>query len=215
MIKVAPSLLAANFATLAQEVKRMEEAGADLFHVDVMDGHFVPNLTIGPMIVQAIRESTSLPLDVHLMIKEPEKFVERFAKAGSNGLTIHVEASGKQTPSLLRKIRSMGLKAGLALSPDTPLAKAVPFLSQVDLVLLMTVHPGFGGQSFIPSVLPKISQLRELFKGDIEVDGGINAQTAKEAVSKGANVLVAGTYLFRAPDPKEAIQNLRRLESQK
>ena len=215
MIKVAPSLLAANFATLAQEVKRMEEAGADLFHVDVMDGHFVPNLTIGPMIVQAIRGSTSLPLDVHLMIQSPEKFVERFAKAGSSGLTIHVEASGKQTPSLLRQIRSMGLKAGLALNPDTPLSKAAPFLSQVDMVLLMTVHPGFGGQSFIPSVLPKISQLRELFKGDIEVDGGINAETAAQAVSKGANVLVAGTYLFRAPDPKEAIQNLRRSESQK
>ena len=215
MIKVAPSLLAANFATLAQEVKRMEEAGADLFHVDVMDGHFVPNLTIGPMIVQAIRESTSLPLDVHLMVQSPERFVERFAKAGSNGLTIHVEAAGKQTPALLQKIKGMGLRAGLALNPDTPLAKAAPFLSQVDMVLLMTVHPGFGGQAFIPSVLPKISQLREIFKGDIEVDGGINAQTAAQAVEKGANVLVAGTYLFRAPDPKEAIQNLRRSESQK
>ena len=209
MIKIAPSLLAANFASLAQEVKKMETAGADLFHVDVMDGHFVPNLTIGPMVVRSIRESTSLPLDVHLMIKEPERFVEPFARAGSNGLTIHVEASGKQTPALLQKIKGLGLRSGLALNPGTPLAKVVPFLSQVDMVLLMTVHPGFGGQSFITSVLPKIAQLRALFKGDIEVDGGINAQTARQAVEKGANVLVAGTYLFRAADPKEAIQSLR------
>ena len=210
MIKIAPSLLAANFATLAQEVRRMETAGADLFHVDVMDGHFVPNLTIGPVIVQAIRDSTSLPLDVHLMIKEPERFVEQFAKAGANGLTIHVEAAGKKTPALLQKIKGLGLRAGLALSPQTPLSKAIPFLSQVDLVLVMSVHPGFGGQSFIPSVLPKVSQLREIFKGDIEVDGGINAQTAKQAVERGANILVAGTYLFRAEDPKEAMMNLRR-----
>ena len=209
MIKIAPSLLAANFASLAQEVKKMETAGADLFHVDVMDGHFVPNLTIGPMVVRSIRDSTSLPLDVHLMIKEPERFVEAFAKAGSNGLTIHVEASGKQTPALLQKIKGLGLRSGLALNPGTPLAKVVPFLSQVDMVLLMTVHPGFGGQSFITSVLPKIAQLRALFKGDIEVDGGINAQTARQAVEKGANVLVAGTYLFRAEDPREAILSLR------
>ena len=209
MVKIAPSLLAANFANLSQEVKRMESAGADLFHVDIMDGHFVPNLTIGPMVVRAIRESTSLSLDVHLMIKEPERFVEPFAKAGSNGLTVHIEACGKQTPALLQKIKALGLRAGLALNPDTPLTKAVPFLSQVDMVLLMTVHPGFGGQSFISSVLPKIAELRTLFKGDIEVDGGINAQTARQAVEKGANVLVAGTYLFRAPDPKEAILSLR------
>ena len=215
MIKIAPSLLSANFAALAQEVKKMEEAGADLFHVDVMDGHFVPNLTIGPKVVQAIRESTSVPLDVHLMVQSPDRFVEPFAKAGSNGLTIHVEAAGKQTPAILQKIKSLGLRAGLALNPDTPLSKAVPFLSQLDMVLLMTVHPGFGGQSFISSVLPKISQLRALFKGDIEVDGGINAQTAQQAVERGANVLVAGTYLFRAADPREAIQNLRRSGSQK
>ena len=214
-LKVAPSLLAANFAVLSQEVQRMESAGADLFHVDVMDGHFVPNLTIGPTVVQAVRESTTLPLDVHLMIQSPERFIERFAKAGASGLTIHVEAAGKQTPALLQKIRGMGLRSGLALSPDTPLSKAVPFLPQVDMVLLMTVHPGFGGQSFLPSVLPKIAELRVIFQGDIEVDGGINAETARQAVEKGANVLVAGTYLFKAADPKEAIQSLRKQGSQK
>lgn len=208
-LKISPSILAANFSRLAQEIAKVEKE-SDLLHVDVMDGHFVPNLTIGPMIVEAIRALTPLPLDVHLMITEPEKYLEAFAKAGSAILTIHVEAAKEKTGTLLSRIRELGLKAGLALSPDTPLSSAREYLSKADMILLMTVHPGFGGQKFIPAVLPKVEELRKIYEGDIEVDGGIDSETAGEAVRRGANVLVAGTYIFRSENPKEAIMKLRR-----
>ena len=207
-LKIAPSLLAADFSRLGPEIAKVEKE-ADLLHVDVMDGHFVPNLTIGPMVVQAIHSLTSLPLDVHLMISEPEKYLEAFAKAGSDFLTVHLEAAKEKTPALLSRIRALGLKAGLALNPETPLSEAKDYFSKADMVLLMTVHPGFGGQTFISGVLSKVEALRKNYSGDIEVDGGIDAQTAQEAVKKGANVLVAGTYIFRSESPKEAIRHLR------
>lgn len=207
-LKIAPSLLAADFSRLGPEIAKVERE-ADLLHVDVMDGHFVPNLTIGPLVVQAIRTLTSLPLDVHLMISEPEKYLEAFAKAGSQILTIHVEAAKGKTADLLSRIKALGLKAGLALSPDTPLSAAKEYFSKTDMVLLMTVHPGFGGQKFIRHVLSKVEALRKEYSGDIEVDGGIDRETAREAVEKGANVLVAGTYIFRSESPREAIQHLR------
>lgn len=207
-LKIAPSLLSADFSRLGPEIAKVEKE-SDLLHVDVMDGHFVPNLTIGPIMVEAIHSLTALPLDVHLMITEPEKYLEAFAKAGSNILTIHVEAAKEKTPDLLSRIRSLGLKAGLALSPDTPLSAAKEYFSKADMVLLMTVHPGFGGQKFIAPVLSKVEELRKIYSGDIEVDGGINHETGREAVRKGANILVAGTYVFRDKSPTEAIQRLR------
>ena len=211
-LKIAPSLLAADFSRLASEIEKVEKAGADLLHLDVMDGHFVPNLTIGPVMVKAIRALSSLPLDVHLMITDPEKYLDNFAKAGSDILTIHVEATKGKTGALLSRIREMGLRSGLALSPETPLHAAKEYLSKTDMVLLMTVHPGFGGQKFIPDVLQKVEELRKNYAGDIEVDGGIDSQTGKLAVAKGANVLVAGTYIFRSEDPKEAIRALRQCQ---
>jgi len=211
-LKIAPSLLAADFSRLASEIEKVEKAGADLLHVDVMDGHFVPNLTIGPVMVKAIRALSSLPLDVHLMITDPEKYLEHFAKVGSNILTIHVEATKGKTGTLLSRIKEMGLRAGLALSPDTPLSAAKEHLSKTDMVLLMTVHPGFGGQKFIPDVLQKVEELRKNYAGDIEVDGGIDSQTGKLAVAKGANVLVSGTYIFRSEDPQAAIRALRQCQ---
>lgn len=210
-LKIAPSLLAADFSRLSQEIQKVEKE-ADLLHLDIMDGHFVPNLTIGPMIVQAIRSLTKLPLDVHLMISEPEKYLKAFAKAGSHIVTVHVETTRNRTPEVLSRIKGMGLKAGLALSPDTPLSAAENYFSKTDMVLLMTVHPGFGGQKFIEAVLPKVEALRKNYEGDIEVDGGIDSQTAREAVLRGANVLVAGTYVFRSENPKEAIQRLRQCQ---
>jgi len=210
-LKISPSLLSADFSRLGEEIQKVEGA-SDLIHVDVMDGHFVPNLTIGPLVVRAIRQLTTLPLDVHLMIMDPEKYLEPFVKAGSNILTIHVEAAQEKTGRLLKQIRAMGLKAGLALSPDTPLEAGRKYFQEADMVLLMTVHPGFGGQKFITQVLPKIESLRKEYEGDIEVDGGIDAETAPQAVQKGANVLVAGTYIFRSQNPKEAINTLRQCQ---
>ena len=210
-LKIAPSLLAADFSRLPDEIKKVEKE-SDLLHVDVMDGHFVPNLTLGPMVVEAIRSLSTLPLDVHLMISEPEKYLEAFAKAGSHILTIHVEAAQEKTPLLLSRIQALGLKAGLALSPDTPLSAARDYFSKADMVLLMTVHPGFGGQKFIQNVLSKVEELRKNYSGDIEVDGGIDPQTGGEAVRRGANVLVAGTYIFRSDDSREAIRRLRQCQ---
>ncbi|MFH1858485.1 MAG: ribulose-phosphate 3-epimerase [Candidatus Omnitrophota bacterium] len=210
-LKIAPSLLAADFSRLEEEIKKVEK-GSDFLHVDVMDGHFVPNLTIGPMVVAAIRSLTSVPLDVHLMITHPEKYLEAFAKAGSDILTIHVEAAKEKTPQLLSRIRALGVKPGLSLNPETPLSAAKDYYMQADMVLLMTVHPGFGGQEFIRGVLPKIEELRKRYRGDIEVDGGINTETAREVVRKGANVLVAGTYIFHDPNPLEVIQKLRQCQ---
>ncbi|MBL7081754.1 MAG: ribulose-phosphate 3-epimerase, partial [Candidatus Omnitrophica bacterium] len=194
-MKIGASILAADFSNLLKEMRRVEKAGVDFFHVDIMDGHFVPNITIGPGIVANIRKSTKLPLDIHLMIERPFRFVERFQKAGADAITVHVEAVEVSTmrPQLSR-LKSKGIKVGLSLNPATPLVRIKPFLDLVDFVLIMTVNPGFGGQRFINSVLPKMRLLRKVYAGDIAVDGGITEATAKLAIKAGANILDAGTY---------------------
>jgi len=209
-IKIAASILSADFSCLDKEIKRVELAGADMIHIDVMDGHFVPNITLGPLVVKDIRRITKLPLDVHLMIKEPEKFIAAFVSAGSDMITLHIEtmsvAAIKRQASRLKK---HGLRTGVSINPGTPLSKIKGLLDFVDFVLLMTVNPGFGGQKFIRSVLPKIKKLRANYRGDISVDGGINSKTAPGIIRAGANILAAGSYIFNALDPKAAIERLR------
>ncbi|MBC8473354.1 MAG: ribulose-phosphate 3-epimerase [Candidatus Omnitrophica bacterium] len=223
-ILVAPSILSADFSKLADEIKKVEDSGADMIHIDIMDGCFVPNITIGPLIVKAVRKCTQLPLDVHLMIEAPHRFVKEFADAGADIITVHAEAyssvleKGKsrktdkidetRTKEVLAQIKRLGKKAGLSLNPDSPFCiKGV--IGDVDMILLMSVHPGFGGQSFIDRVLPKIKEARKLFSGDIEVDGGINDKNVKSVIDAGANIIVAGSYFFGAKDPKEAVRKLR------
>jgi len=212
-ILIAPSLLACDFAHLADEIQQVEAAGADWLHVDVMDGHFVPNLTIGPVVVETIRRCSRLPLDVHLMLDHPEQYVKPFLDAGAHVLTVHVEAPGVHTEGALLKtltsIRQAGARAGLSLRPGTSAEASKPFLEAVDLMLVMTVEPGFGGQAFMPEVVPKIRQLRQWFPGDLSVDGGINADTGRQCREAGANVFIAGTYVFRSPSYQQAIQSLR------
>lgn len=210
---VAPSILSADFAHLARDIERIEKAGADFVHVDVMDGHFVPNLTIGAPVVKSLRPVTRLPLDVHLMIEQPERYVEDFAKAGADYLTIHVESTSA-VESTLRRIREMKMKPGITLRPRTPLSAILPYVNQVDLVLIMTVEPGFGGQSFMADQVSKITELRQYLrdhnlKALIEVDGGINEQTAKEVID--ADVLVAGSYVFKN-DVEQAIGSLKQIQ---
>lgn len=207
---VAPSILSADFARLKEEIQAVEAAGADWIHVDVMDGHFVPNLTIGAPVVKALRKTTKLPLDVHLMIDKPERYIKDFAEAGSDYLTIHVEAS-TETESTLKQIRQLKMKPGITLRPKTPVEKLTPFLPLVDLVLVMTVEPGFGGQSFMQDQVAKIEFLRHQLdkinsKALIEVDGGINAETATKV--RGADVLVAGNFVF-GNDYQTAIARLK------
>ena len=212
---IAPSILSADFSRLGEEIAAIEKGGADWVHVDVMDGHFVPNITIGPPVVASIRKITKLPLDVHLMIQDPDKYIEKFAKAGADIITIHVETS----PHLHRSvqfIKDQGCKAGVSLNPATSLATLDHILSEVDMVLIMTVNPGFGGQEFIPSVLPKIKRLREKIseKGigvDIEVDGGVNLNTISKVAQAGGNIFVAGNAVFTTPDYGKTISELRRL----
>ncbi len=209
---ISPSILSANFANLQADVKAVEEAGADMLHIDVMDGHFVPNITIGPVVLSSLKKATKLPFDTHLMITDPEKYAEEFIKAGSQYLTFHIEAS-KAPVKLIQKIRDLGAKPGLSLKPATHIKDIIPFLSEIDLVLVMTVEPGFGGQSFMADQVDKIKELDELRKKHefsflISVDGGINAETAKICVDAGADILVAGSYIF-GKDPKLAIKNLR------
>ncbi|HEY1771106.1 MAG TPA: ribulose-phosphate 3-epimerase [Chthoniobacterales bacterium] len=214
-IIIAPSILAADFAHLESEVEKVIAAGADWLHLDVMDGHFVDNISFGPALVKTIRGLTSLPLDVHLMIERPDHFLPRFVDAGANSITVHVESESKHdVASSLGKIRAAGCRAGLTLNPATPFDLVEPHLPDVDLILIMTVHPGFGGQSFRPEMMTKVRRARELRDSlgldyDIEVDGGINAGTARLTIENGANVLVAGTSIFRAPDYAAAVRDLR------
>ena len=208
-IKVAPSLLAADFANLTKEIERVEKAGCDMLHIDVMDGHFVPNLTVGPVVVKAVRRITKLPLDTHLMIERPEKYIQSFIEAGSDHITFHAEACFGNLGECIEIVHSHAITCGVSLKPATPLSKIEDYLKDLDLVLLMTVNPGFGGQAFMPEVLAKVRQLRSQFDRDIEVDGGINKETAREAVKAGANILVAGTAIFGKENLKQAIQELR------
>lgn len=211
-IKISPSILSADFSILGDEIKSLEKAGADLIHVDVMDGHFVPNITMGPPIIKMVRKCTKLPFDVHLMISPVEKYIKAFADAGSDIITIHPEA----TDNLKRAvgtIKSLGKKAGVSLNPKTPISALMNVINDIDLILIMSVNPGFAGQSFMSEVLPKVTELRKMIndkklKIDIEIDGGINFETAPLAVKAGANILVSGTTIFSG-SLKDNIQKLR------
>ena len=211
-IKISPSILSADFSILGDEIKSLEQAGADLIHIDVMDGHFVPNITMGPPIIKMVRKCTKLPFDVHLMISPVEKYIKVFADAGSDIITIHPEA----TDNLKRAvgtIKSFGKKAGVSLNPKTPISALMDVINDIDLILIMSVNPGFAGQSFMSEVLPKVTELRKMIndkklKIDIEIDGGINFETAPLAVKAGANILVSGTTIFSG-SLKDNIQKLR------
>jgi len=213
MGKIAPSILSADFTRLGEEIKAVEKAGADYIHIDVMDGHFVPNITVGPMIVKAARRASDLPLDVHLMIENPELYIDDFVKAGSDLITVHAETV-THLHRLLGVIREAGVKVGAALNPATPLSSIEYVLEHVDMVVLMTVNPGFGGQSFIPEALPKITELKKMIvqrgmKLDIEVDGGINVKNIAQVAQAGANVFVAGNAIFGSRDYTETISMMR------
>ncbi|MCK6629111.1 MAG: ribulose-phosphate 3-epimerase [Anaerolineae bacterium] len=215
-VKLAPSILAADFARLGEQVKEAEAAGVDYIHVDVMDGHFVPNITIGPLIAQALRPVTRLPLDVHLMIEQPERYLADFARAGADILTVHVETC-PHLHRTIQQIKELGVKAGVTLNPATPLSSLEEILPEVDLVLIMSVNPGFGGQAYIPGSTAKIARLRAMLdaigsQADLEVDGGVNPATIGEVVAAGATVLVAGSAIFNQHAPVwQNVQQLRDL----
>ncbi|MGX7077092.1 ribulose-phosphate 3-epimerase [Globicatella sanguinis] len=213
-MKIAPSMLSADFTKLLAEIKEIEQYGADYLHIDLMDGNFVGNISFGPMVYQWLRPHTDLVFDVHMMVEQPERYVEMVANAGADIITVHVEAT-HHLYRVIQMIKQLGKKAGVVINPGTPVSAIEAVLSEVDLVLVMTVNPGFGGQSFIESTLTKISQLKELrsqhqFQYEIEVDGGINEMTAQQCLAAGADVLVAGSYLFNATDRQQAIESLRK-----
>jgi ribulose-phosphate 3-epimerase len=212
-IKISPSILSADFSILGEEIKSLEKAGADLIHVDVMDGHFVPNITMGPPIIKMVRRFTKLPFDVHLMISPVEKYIKAFADAGSDIITIHPEATDNLKRAVTT-IKSLGKKAGVSLNPKTPISVLMDVINEIDLILIMSVNPGFGGQSFMSEVLPKVKDLRQMInekklKIDIEIDGGINFETAPLAIKAGANILVSGTAIFAGGTLKDNILKLR------
>ena len=214
MIKIAPSILSADFSNLRQDVKKVEDCGADLLHIDVMDGMFVPNITIGAPVVKALRKHTKLPFDVHLMIENPDRHIEDFANAGSDIITVHAEAT-KHLHRTIQNIKSYGIKCGVALNPATPLEEVEWILSDIDMVLLMTVNPGFGGQSYIESMTKKVAKLRNIVDRekldiDIEVDGGITTGNIKMLKETGANVFVSGSTIFKASDMEKTISELKK-----
>ena len=211
-IKISPSILSADFSILGDEIKSLEQAGADLIHIDVMDGHFVPNITMGPPIIKQIRKCTKLPFDVHLMISPVEKYIKAFADAGSDIITLHPEATDNLKRAV-QTVKSFGKKTGVSLNPKTPISALMDVINDIDLILIMSVNPGFAGQSFMSEVLPKVTELRKMIndkklKIDIEIDGGINFETAALAVKAGANILVSGTTIFSG-SLKDNIQKLR------
>jgi ribulose-phosphate 3-epimerase len=212
--KIAPSILSADFSRLGEEVRAVEAAGADVIHVDVMDGHFVPNITIGPVVVEGLRKITALPLDTHLMIQEPDRFVEAFAQAGSNWITVHAEVC-KDLHQTIKKIRELKVRPGVVINPDTPLKALNSVLGEIDLVLIMSVNPGFGGQGFISSTLDKIKSLRKnidrnQYPIEIEVDGGIKLDNVEEVSKAGGDIFVLGTGIFKTTNYKETIRQLRK-----
>ncbi len=215
--KISASILAANSVRLEDEIKKVEMAGVDLIHIDVMDGHFVPNITMGPFIVEGIKRITQIPLDIHLMIENPERYIGAFAEVAGSGdlITFHVEAA-KNPEEVISLIKNTGLKASVSLNPDTPTRTVENLLDMVDMVLVMSVYPGFAGQKFIPGVLPKIAKLRSMApdKVDIEVDGGITTENVAEVVRQGANVIVAASAIFKANDPCSATKTLKQIAEQ-
>jgi len=211
--KIAPSILSADFGRLGDEVRAVERSGADVIHVDVMDGHFVPNITIGPLVVQGLKRLTSLPLDVHLMIENPERYIEAFAQAGSDWITFHAEVC-PHPKRMIKKIRQLNVRPGIVLKPATPLKTLFPVLEDLDLALIMSVNPGFGGQSFIPSTLKKIARLKKLidenqYPLEIEVDGGVKIENIREVSRAGGDIFVVGTGIFKTNDYEETIRKLR------
>ncbi|MBQ9833474.1 MAG: ribulose-phosphate 3-epimerase [Clostridia bacterium] len=216
MIKVAPSILSADFANMGEAVRKTQEWGADYIHLDVMDGNFVPQITFGAMMCKAIRKYTNIPIDAHLMVNDPRKYIEQFADAGADIVTVHTEAD-KHIHGTLQKIKQCGMKAGVVLNPATPISACECVIEDCDMILLMSVNPGFGGQKFIPGVVKKIQQLKNMIDKsgcsvDIEIDGGINPETAKLCIEAGANVLVAGNSVFTAQDPARMIKLIRGAE---
>ncbi len=214
MVKIAPSILSADFSRLGEEIRAVEAGGADYLHVDVMDGQFVPNITIGPLVVEAVRKVTRLPLDVHLMIADPDRYVADFARAGADIITVHYEAA-THLHRTVQLIRSLGKKAGVSINPATPVSSLEVILADLDLVLVMTVNPGFGGQGFIPACLPKIEALRQMIDRrrlavELEVDGGVKIDNIRAVAEAGADVFVAGSAVFGARDYRETIAGLRR-----
>ncbi|KPU28266.1 ribulose-phosphate 3-epimerase [Caloranaerobacter sp. TR13] len=215
MVKIAPSILSADFSRLGQEIKKAEEGGADLIHLDVMDGKFVPNITIGPPVIKYLRKVTKLPFDVHLMIEEPERYIKEFVDSGADIITVHQEAT-VHLHRTIQQIKSYGIKAGVALNPSTPLSTIEYIIEDIDMVLIMTVNPGFGGQKFISNMETKITKLRDLINKknlniDIEVDGGIKLENADKAVKCGANILVAGSAVFKSDDIVETIRKFKQV----